>query len=51
MENKNDKYNGFATAADYIQDIQARYAVFEAENAAFMEPLEEQAEKDIWAHL
>ena len=36
MENKEDKYKGFANAAEYVQDIQARFTAFETENAAYL---------------
>ena len=46
MENKKDKYKGFANAAEYIQDIEARYAAFEAENAEYVAHLKQKAESD-----
>ena len=47
MENNNDKYKGFANAADYFKDIQARYAVFASENAEYMAHLDEQEKNGI----
>lgn len=44
MENNNDKYKGFANAAEYVQDIHARYAAFEAENAEYLAYLKQKEE-------
>ncbi len=44
MENNNNKYKGFANAAEYVQDIQTRYAAFEAENAAYLADLKQREE-------
>ncbi len=53
MENNKDKYKGFANAAEYIQDIEARYAAFEAKNAeyvAYLKQKEESGEYDSKAY-
>ncbi len=44
MENNKDKYKGFANAAEYVQDIYARYAAFQAENAEYVAYIKQKEE-------
>ena len=53
MENIKKKYKGFANAAEYVEDIYARYTVFQEANAdyvAYLKQKEESGEYDLTAY-